>query len=105
VFDVMNRWAKFLFDPLLDDRTRLLQEETEKGWSIASNVHKDLKRLGGIRPPRSFVFMDRAAVGIGSVMMRLNASLNWHQLFESLIEDFSLKKVEEEQKFCLENSS
>ncbi len=41
--------------------------------------------------------MYRAAVGIGSVIMRLKAEQNWHQLFEGLIENFDVKKVEDRQ--------
>ena len=33
--------------------------------------------------------MDRAAIGLGSVFMRLGARLNWHALFESLIEGYT----------------
>ena len=42
----------------------------------------------GLVVPREFVFMDRAAIGLGAVFIHLRASLNWHRLFESLIEDF-----------------
>ena len=28
-------------------------------------------------PPREFVLMDRGAVGLGSVFLRLHAELNW----------------------------
>ena len=45
--------------------------------------------------------MDRAAVGIGSVIMRLKAEQNWHQLFEGLIENFHIKNVERQQKQAL----
>ena len=48
-------------------------------------MHKQLHELGGIKPPREFVFMDRAAVGIGSVLMHLGAEQNWHKLFEEII--------------------
>jgi hypothetical protein len=84
--EVLNRWAKLLYEPLLEDRVRPLQLEDggKKGWETARAVHKQLHELGGIKPPREFVFMDRAAVGIGSVIMRLGAEQNWHQLFESI---------------------
>jgi len=42
--------------------------------------------------------MDRAAVGIGSVIMRLQAEQNWHQLFEMLIEDFEVYEVGRNQE-------
>ena len=38
--------------------------------------------------PREFVFMDRAAIGLGSVFLHLRAELNWHRLFHQLIDDF-----------------
>ena len=47
-----------------------------------------MRRLGGIAPPRAFVFMDRAAVGLGSVFLHLQAQVNWHRLFHELIDDF-----------------
>ncbi|MCX7343804.1 MAG: AarF/ABC1/UbiB kinase family protein [Proteobacteria bacterium] len=84
--EVLNRWAKLLYEPLLEDRVRPLQLEEggKKGWETARAVHKQLHELGGIKPPREFVFMDRAAVGVGSVIMRLGSQQNWHQLFESI---------------------
>ena len=51
-------------------------------------MHRELRRLGGVRPPREFVLMDRAAIGLGSVFMHLRAEINWHRLFHDLIADF-----------------
>jgi predicted unusual protein kinase regulating ubiquinone biosynthesis (AarF/ABC1/UbiB family) len=87
LIDVLNQWAKLLYDPLLEDRVRPIQDSRggKKGWEIARKVHKQLHELGGIKPPREFVFMDRAAVGIGSVLMHLGAEQNWHKLFEEII--------------------
>ncbi len=89
---VLNRWAAFVYGPLLDDRTRLIQEQRRKGVddgrSLIDDVHHDIRRLGGIAPPRAFVFMDRAAVGLGSVFLHLKARINWHRLFHELIDDF-----------------
>ncbi|MEI8294971.1 MAG: AarF/ABC1/UbiB kinase family protein [Alphaproteobacteria bacterium] len=100
IIEIITQWAKLLYEPLLDDRKRPIQEAHTgpKGWEVAAQIHAELHRAGGIRPPREFVFMDRAAVGIGSVLMRLQAQANWHQLFESLIESFSVIKVANEQK-------
>ncbi len=88
LIEVLNQWANLLYEPLLEDRKRPIQDSNggKKGWEIARNVHKQLHNLGGIKPPREFVFMDRAAVGIGSVLMRLGAEQNWHRLFEEIIE-------------------
>jgi hypothetical protein len=60
-----------------------------------------LRRLGGVKPPREFVFMDRAAVGLGSVFMHLKAEINWHRLFHELIDDFDAGRLAERQKKAL----
>lgn len=101
---VLNLWAKFLYEPLLDDRVRPLDENYSglKGQKVAGAVFEELKRKGGVKPPREFVFMDRAAVGLGSVFMHLKAQLNWHQLFEDLIKDFSAPILETRQRELLE---
>ncbi|MBA3814287.1 MAG: AarF/ABC1/UbiB kinase family protein [Alphaproteobacteria bacterium] len=100
---VLNLWAKFLYEPLLDDRVRPLDENYSglKGQKVAGAVFDELKRRGGVKPPREFVFMDRAAVGLGSVFMHLKAQLNWHQLFEELIKDFSVPVLEARQNEVL----
>jgi predicted unusual protein kinase regulating ubiquinone biosynthesis (AarF/ABC1/UbiB family) len=90
----LNRWAQFIYGPLLDDRLRTINEGNENergvyGARVANQVHRELRQQGGVTPPREFVFMDRAAIGLGSVFMRLGARLNWHALFESLIDGFT----------------
>jgi predicted unusual protein kinase regulating ubiquinone biosynthesis (AarF/ABC1/UbiB family) len=87
IIDVLNLWAKLLCEPILDDRVRPIQEGNSGvyGRELADKVHHELRRLGGVKPPREFVFMDRATVGIGSVCMHLRAELNWHQLFLEVI--------------------
>ncbi|CAN5219605.1 AarF/UbiB family protein [soil metagenome] len=89
---VLNRWAAFLYGPLMDDRPRRLTEGMAEGFGrdMAQNVFGELRRMGGVRPPREFVFMDRAAIGLGSVFIHLRASINWHTLFESLIDGFDV---------------
>jgi hypothetical protein len=67
------------------------------GAKVAGEVHKELRRLGGVTPPREFVLMDRAAVGLGSVFMHLDAEINWHQMFHDLIRDFDVKDLEKRQ--------
>ena len=90
MIDVLNRWALFVYGPLLEDRERLIQEKKSGayGATVAESVHRDIRRLGGVRPPREFVFMDRAAIGLGSVFLHLKAEVNWYRLFQELIEDF-----------------
>ncbi|MBO0736156.1 MAG: AarF/ABC1/UbiB kinase family protein [Alphaproteobacteria bacterium] len=90
MIDVLNRWASFVYGPLLDDRARLIQEKVSGvyGASVADSVHRDIRRLGGVRPPREFVFMDRAAIGLGSVFLHLKAEINWYRLFHELTDGF-----------------
>lgn len=87
---VLNLWAHYLYGPLLEDRVRPIDESLSgiQGRQIAGEILGELKALGGIRPPREFVFMDRAAVALGSVFIHLRGALNWHQLYETLIENF-----------------
>ena len=101
---VLNRWAAFVYGPLLDDRTRPIQERVQpgrEGRSLADDVHRDIRRLGGIAPPRAFVFMDRAAVGLGSVFMHLKAQVNWHRIFHELIDDFDATVLAARQRRAL----
>ncbi len=48
--------------------------------------------------PREFVFMDRAAIGLGGVFLHLAARLNWHDMFNETIEGFTLDEVAARQK-------
>ncbi|HUX79278.1 MAG TPA: AarF/ABC1/UbiB kinase family protein, partial [Alphaproteobacteria bacterium] len=107
LIEILNLWAQFLYEPLLDDRIRPI-EETQSGFrgrKVAGAVLDELKRRGGVKPPREFVFMDRAAVGIGAVFMHLRAQANWHQLFEELIHDFSASALEARQSALFEKVS
>jgi len=101
---VLNRWAAFLYGPLMDDRPRRLTEGMVEGHGreMAQNVFGELRRMGGVRPPREFVFMDRAAIGLGAVFIHLRASINWHRLFESLIEGFDIDALAHRQQVALE---
>ena len=100
LINILNIWAKFLFSPLLKDKVMMMQEtnSTAYGAEAASKVHKELKKIGGVKPPREFVFMDRAAIGLGSVFLHLGAELNWYKIFNELISDFDEKIVEKNQK-------
>jgi predicted unusual protein kinase regulating ubiquinone biosynthesis (AarF/ABC1/UbiB family) len=103
---VLNRWAAFLYGPLMDDRPRRLTEGMADGHGrdMAQNVFGELRRMGGVRPPREFVFMDRAAIGLGAVFIHLRASINWHRLFESLIEGFDVDQLAARQQEALTRS-
>jgi len=88
---VLNEWAKFLYEPLMEDRVRPIQDldDSQYGRSVATRVHAGLQRTGGVRPPREFMLMDRSAIGLGSVFLRLRAQLNWYQLFQETIAGFN----------------
>jgi predicted unusual protein kinase regulating ubiquinone biosynthesis (AarF/ABC1/UbiB family) len=99
VIDVLNRWARFVYGPLLEDRERRIQDSKSGvyGREVAEGVHADLRRLGPVTPPREFVFMDRAAIGLGSVFLHLKAEINWYRLFHELIAGFDVKQLEKRQ--------
>ena len=52
--------------------------------------------------PQEFVFMDRAAVGLGAVFLHLRSELNYHQLFEAEIEQFSIDALASRQAEALD---
>jgi predicted unusual protein kinase regulating ubiquinone biosynthesis (AarF/ABC1/UbiB family) len=101
--DILNIWAKFLYEPLLDDRVRKITDVDDPtfGRSVAMKVHEGLKRVGSVRPPREFVLMDRSAIGLGSVFFRLKAELNWSRLFQELIQDFKTEELAARQAAAL----
>ncbi|MFN4312522.1 MAG: ABC1 kinase family protein [Ferrovibrio sp.] len=104
VIDTLNLWAEFVYAPLLEDRPRRIQEMESSGLygrEVAEQVHRKLKELGGVTPPREFVFMDRAAIGLGGVFLHLKAEINWHRLFHDLIAGFDVKTLEKRQKAAL----
>jgi hypothetical protein len=45
--------------------------------------------------------MDRAAIGLGSVFVHLAARINWHALFEELIDGFDLVVLRRRQAAML----
>jgi predicted unusual protein kinase regulating ubiquinone biosynthesis (AarF/ABC1/UbiB family) len=107
LIDILNIWARFIYAPLLDDRVRTVADGVkpgEYGRRQAFEVHKALKEKGPVTVPREFVFMDRAAVGLGAVFLHLKAELNYHRLFENEIERFSLERLEQKQKEALNAS-
>jgi predicted unusual protein kinase regulating ubiquinone biosynthesis (AarF/ABC1/UbiB family) len=98
--DVLNIWARFINGPLLEDKVRAVAagvNATEYGREQAIMVRKELQRLGPVKIPREFVFMDRAAIGLGGVFLHLRAELNFHQLFQKEIEDFDRAKLVDRQ--------
>ena len=101
--EVLNKWAGLLYSPLMEDKVQKIQENDSGvyGAEVASLVHKELKKLGGVKPPQEFVFMDRAAVGLGSIFIHLKAEVNWYQIFHKLIEGFQMKELNKRQQKAL----
>ena len=100
LIEVLNIWARFIYGPLIEDRVRSIADGVkpgEYGRREAYRVHMALKQKGPVTVPREFVFMDRAAIGLGAVFLHLAAELNFHRLFEEAIESFSLEKVAADQ--------
>ena len=100
LIEILNLWARFIYGPLLDDRTRTVADGVapgEYGRKEAFTVHQALKEKGPVTIPREFVFMDRAAIGLGGVFLHLNAELIFYRLFNEAIEGFSVEGVAHRQ--------
>lgn len=105
LIDTLNVWARFIYAPLLDDRVRSVADgvkPSEYGRREAFEVRKRLREQGPVRIPREFVFMDRAAIGLGAAYLRLGAELNFHRLFEESLDGFSLEALAERQGTMLQ---
>jgi len=104
LIDALNIWARFIYGPLLDDRVRSIADgvkPSQYGRKEAFRVHQALKKQGPVTVPREFVFMDRAAIGLGAVFLHLNAELNFYQLFNAAIENFDIEQVASRQRQAL----
>jgi predicted unusual protein kinase regulating ubiquinone biosynthesis (AarF/ABC1/UbiB family) len=104
LIETLNIWARFIYAPLLDDRVRTIADGVapgEYGRREAFRVHQALKQKGPVTVPREFVFMDRAAIGLGAVFLHLRAELNFYRLFNEAIERFSLDRVAKKQEEAL----
>jgi hypothetical protein len=104
LIEALNIWARFIYGPLLEDRVRSLADgvkPSEYGRRQAFQVHQALKERGPVTVPREFVFMDRAAIGLGGVFLHLRAELNFYRLFNEAIEDFAIARVTERQGAAL----
>jgi predicted unusual protein kinase regulating ubiquinone biosynthesis (AarF/ABC1/UbiB family) len=101
--EVLNLWARFIYAPLMEDRQRPIQETNNGmyGREVAEKVHAELRRIGGVAPPREFVLMDRAAIGLGSVFLYLKAEINWYRMFHEMIADFDVTELEKRQAKAL----
>ncbi len=104
VLNALNAWARFLYEPLLEDTRRTVGELSGDihGRDTAERVIAELHQAGGVDVPREFVIMDRAAIGLGAVFLHLQAEVNWHRLFETLIADFDVARLTRRQAEMLQ---
>jgi predicted unusual protein kinase regulating ubiquinone biosynthesis (AarF/ABC1/UbiB family) len=89
--EVLNVWARFIYAPLLDDRVRTVADGVapgDYGRKEAFEVRNLLQVHGPVTIPREFVFMDRAAIGLGAAYLHLGAKLNFYRLFQESIAGF-----------------
>jgi predicted unusual protein kinase regulating ubiquinone biosynthesis (AarF/ABC1/UbiB family) len=101
LIDILNIWANFIYGPMLEDRVRTIADQVSPGMygrREAFRVHQGLQEKGPVKVPREFVFMDRAAIGLGGVFLHLNAELNFHRLFEDTIAGSDLADVAGRQR-------
>lgn len=104
LMDVMNIWASFIYGPLLDDRVRTVADGVapgEYGRREAFAVKQALVEKGPVTIPREFVFMDRAAIGLGAAFLHLGAELNWRAMFEASLEGFDEAGLANRQQVAL----
>ena len=105
--EVLNIWARFLYAPVMEDKVRTVghAEGAVYGRETAQEVHGKLRELskgeGGVSVPREFVFMDRAALGLGSVFIHLDAQINWYRVFNELIDGFDVAALQKAQDAAL----
>jgi predicted unusual protein kinase regulating ubiquinone biosynthesis (AarF/ABC1/UbiB family) len=107
LIDILNIWARFIYGPLLEDRVRSIADgvsPTEYGRRQAFQVHRALKEKGPVKVPREFVFMDRAAIGLGGVFLHLRAEVNFFRLFNEEIEGFELARLTARQAEALDDA-
>ena len=101
---VLNLWARFIYGPILDDRVRTVADgvaPSAYGRREAFAVRQALKEKGPVKIPREFVFMDRAAIGLGSAFLHLEAEMNWRALFQASVDGFSEAALAQRQAQAL----
>ena len=104
MIETLNIWAGFIYGPVLDDRVRTIADDvppSSYGRKEAFEVRKRLKALGGVQVPREFVFMDRAAIGLGAAYLRLDARLNFFEMFERRFDGFDEAQLLQRQQQAL----
>jgi hypothetical protein len=101
LIDILNIWANFIYGPMLEDRVRTIADDQSPGMygrREAFRVHQGLRDKGPVTVPREFVFMDRAAIGLGGVFLHLNAELNFHRLFDDTLANVDLAELARSQR-------
>ncbi len=104
LIETLTIWARFVYAPMLDDRVRSVADGVSParyGRKEAFTVHQALKKRGPVLVPREFVFMDRAAIGLGSAFLHLDARLNFYRLFHETMGKFSEAALRERQAAAL----
>ena len=104
LIETLNIWARFIYGPLLDDRVRSIADgvkPSEYGRKQMFQVRRALRERGPVTIPREFVFMDRAAIGLGAVFLHLAAEVNFYRLFNEAIERFAIREVAARQAAAL----
>jgi predicted unusual protein kinase regulating ubiquinone biosynthesis (AarF/ABC1/UbiB family) len=104
LIEALTMWARFIYGPLLDDRVRTIADDVpaaEYGRREAMEVRKRLKTLGPVLIPREFVFMDRAAIGLGAAFLHLRAELNFGAMFAESVDGFSTDTLAARQAAAL----
>jgi predicted unusual protein kinase regulating ubiquinone biosynthesis (AarF/ABC1/UbiB family) len=104
LIEALTMWARFIYGPLLDDRVRTIADDVPPsmyGRREAFEVRKRLKTLGPVLIPREFVFMDRAAIGLGAAFLHLRAELNFGRMFAESVRDFSTESLAQRQAEAL----
>jgi predicted unusual protein kinase regulating ubiquinone biosynthesis (AarF/ABC1/UbiB family) len=107
LIDALTLWARFIYGPLLDDRVRTIADDVPPsayGRREAFEVRKRLKSLGPVLIPREFVFMDRAAIGLGAAFLHLRAELNFGAMFAASVSGFSTDALARRQTAALQRA-
>ena len=104
LIDALTLWARFIYGPLIDERVRTIADNVpaaEYGRREAMEVRRRLKTLGPVLIPREFVFMDRAAIGLGAAFLHLRAELNFGKMFAESVEGFTPESLAARQAEAL----
>lgn len=107
LIETLSIWARFIYAPLLDDRVRTIADGVapgQYGRREAFRLHQALKEKGPVTVPREFVFLDRAAIGLGSIFLHLKTRMNFHQLYEAFIADFDVEALAARQSAALDKA-